>query len=105
MQLTPVWLLGHLSHLLPPAADQVFAGLFVANFAYFASQKLTQNIKDDIGDKSVFSYVPTDTTITATKLLSCCATRSAVAMQVNILADHSMFKATMDLMVLALNGS
>lgn len=57
VQLTPVWLLGHLSHVLPPAADHVFAGLFVVIFSVFAGQKLTQNIKDDIGDKSVFTCV------------------------------------------------
>eukprot|EP00892_Ulva_mutabilis_P011641 jgi/Ulvmu1/884/UM100_0039.1 len=53
---TPFWLMGHLTKLMPPTVDKVFAGVFIANFLYFASQKVTQNIKDDIGDKSVFTF-------------------------------------------------
>lgn len=43
---------------MPPLVDKGLAGLFIANFLFFASQKVTQNIKDDIGDKSVFTCAP-----------------------------------------------
>lgn len=75
VQVTPVWLLGHLTTLMPPAVDKVFAGLFVANFLFFASQKVTQNIKDDIGDKSVFTCAPPMISFVA---FQCCSFRSAM---------------------------
>lgn len=54
--ITPVWLLGHLSGLFSSQADSVAAGLFVAVFTVFAARKLSQEIKDDIGDGSVFLF-------------------------------------------------
>ena len=57
-QITPVWLLGHLSGALSGPADAVAAGMFVAVFAVFAARKTSQAVKDDIGDGSVFLCAP-----------------------------------------------
>jgi uncharacterized integral membrane protein len=54
VQITPVWLLSHLSGVLSPQMDSVAAGVFVAVFGIFAARKVSQPIKDDIGDGSVF---------------------------------------------------
>ena len=53
---------GHLSGLLPEVAEQVLLLAFVATSMVFAGRKYTQAIKDDIGDKSVFMYVPSGIT-------------------------------------------
>lgn len=45
---------GHLTGLLPEAAEQLLLAAFVGTSLLFAARKYTQPIKDDIGDKSVF---------------------------------------------------
>lgn len=57
LQITPVWLLGHLSGLFTPQVDTVAAGMFVTVFGVFAARKVSQAVKDDIGDGSVFLCV------------------------------------------------
>ena len=51
---TPTLLLGHLSGLMPGPLKDTLLAVFVVLTAVFASRKYTQEIKDDIGDKSVF---------------------------------------------------
>ena len=52
----PLLLLGHLSGLVPPAAEHGLAAAVAALLLVFAVGKYGQPIKDDIGDKSVFAY-------------------------------------------------
>jgi len=54
MQVTPLWMGGHLTGLLPRDAETVLAAAFTLIFTIFSARKFTQAIKDDIGDKSVF---------------------------------------------------
>jgi uncharacterized integral membrane protein len=58
VQITPVWLLGHLSGVFSAELESVAAGLFVAVFCVFAARKVNQAVKDDIGDGSVFLCAP-----------------------------------------------
>lgn len=53
----PVFLLGHLSGLLPETAERGFAVLASALLTVFAARKYTQPVKDDIGDGSVFNFM------------------------------------------------
>ncbi len=55
--LVPFLLLGHLTGLLPLAAEQVLLAIWAVLFAVFALRKVTQAIPPDIGDKSVFAYL------------------------------------------------
>ncbi|KAK9914886.1 hypothetical protein WJX75_001918 [Coccomyxa subellipsoidea] len=55
--LTPTLLLGHLSGILPESAERALLLAFVATTLLFAGRKYTQPIKDDIGDKSVFTFL------------------------------------------------
>ena len=48
---------GHLSGMLPESAERALLLAFVATTLLFAGRKYTQPIKDDIGDKSVFTWV------------------------------------------------
>jgi hypothetical protein len=48
---------GHLSGILPESAERALLLAFVATTLLFAGRKYTQPIKDDIGDKSVFTWV------------------------------------------------
>lgn len=52
----PTVLLGHLSGLMDDGAKLSLLGLWMALFVIFAGRKFTQPIKDDIGDKSVFTF-------------------------------------------------
>lgn len=52
----PLLLLGHLSGLLPEGVQEVMTGVTALVFAVFAGRKFTQQVKDDIGDKSVFEF-------------------------------------------------
>ncbi|NEP13454.1 MAG: DUF2301 domain-containing membrane protein [Symploca sp. SIO2C1] len=55
--LVPILLLGHLTGILPIAWEQVLLGIWAVLFTVFALRKLVQAIPDDIGDKSVFTYL------------------------------------------------
>lgn len=55
--LVPLLLLGHLSGYLPVAGERILLGSWAILFVVFALRKLVQRIPDDIGDKSVFTYL------------------------------------------------
>jgi len=55
--LVPALLLGHLTGILPLAAEQGLLVAWSALFLVFAARKAAQAIADDIGDKSVFAYL------------------------------------------------
>ncbi|XP_021828216.1 uncharacterized protein LOC110768691 [Prunus avium] len=52
----PITLLGHLSGLMDDGTKLSLLGLWMALFVIFSGRKFTQPIKDDIGDKSVFTF-------------------------------------------------
>ncbi|KAF5839535.1 hypothetical protein DUNSADRAFT_508 [Dunaliella salina] len=53
----PLLSLGHLTQLMPREGEQGLLATVLAIFAVFAARKYTQEIKDDIGDKSVFAFM------------------------------------------------
>jgi uncharacterized integral membrane protein len=55
--LVPILLLGHLGGFLPISVEKVLLGVWAAGFLVFALRKCFQAIPDDIGDKSVFTYL------------------------------------------------
>ncbi|NES24744.1 MAG: DUF2301 domain-containing membrane protein [Symploca sp. SIO3E6] len=55
--LVPILLLGHLTGILSVAWEQMMLGMWAFLFTVFALRKLVQAIPDDIGDKSVFTYL------------------------------------------------
>ncbi|GMH33077.1 hypothetical protein BSKO_00911 [Bryopsis sp. KO-2023] len=55
--LIPIIMLGHLYGIWPDENLHVMMGGFAALFALFAGRKYTQPVKDDIGDKSVFTFM------------------------------------------------
>ncbi|KZL49314.1 DUF2301 domain-containing membrane protein [Nodularia spumigena] len=57
--LVPVLLLGHLVGILPTHWEQVLLGVWAIFFLVFALRKAFQAIPPDIGDKSVFTYLKT----------------------------------------------
>lgn len=52
----PILLLGHLSGLMDDGTKLTLLALWMGLFVIFAGRKFTQPIKDDIGDKSVFTF-------------------------------------------------
>ncbi|OWM89816.1 uncharacterized protein LOC116200154 [Punica granatum] len=52
----PTVLLGHLTGLMDSGLKSLLLGSWMALFVIFAGRKFTQPIKDDIGDKSVFTF-------------------------------------------------
>ncbi|VFQ60877.1 unnamed protein product [Cuscuta campestris] len=52
----PSVLLGHLTGLMDDSAKITLLGVWAGLFVLFAGRKFTQPIKDDIGDKSVFTF-------------------------------------------------
>ncbi|KAJ0779978.1 hypothetical protein HanPI659440_Chr06g0232491 [Helianthus annuus] len=52
----PSVLLGHLSGLMDDGVKVGLLGAWMTLFVIFAARKFTQPIKDDIGDKSVFTF-------------------------------------------------
>ncbi|KAI3694125.1 hypothetical protein L1987_77086 [Smallanthus sonchifolius] len=52
----PCVLLGHLRGLMDDGLKVGLLGVWMALFVIFAARKFTQPIKDDIGDKSVFTF-------------------------------------------------
>jgi len=57
--IVPVLLLGHLVKILPTQAEQVLLATWAILFFVFALRKTVQAIPQDIGDKSVFTYLKT----------------------------------------------
>ncbi|MEH2349091.1 MAG: DUF2301 domain-containing membrane protein [Nostoc sp.] len=55
--IVPLLLLGHLVGILPVQGESVLLGIWATLFLVFALRKTVQAIPDDIGDKSVFSYL------------------------------------------------
>lgn len=55
----PLLLLGHLVGILPTPGEQVLLGIWATLFLVFALRKTFQAIPPDIGDKSVFTYLKT----------------------------------------------
>lgn len=85
MQVTPLWLLGHLTGLFPQEAESVLAAVFTSIFAVFAVRKYSQAIKDDIGDKSVFTCALLTCAAQLLRSLSCCMS-AALTLQCGHLA-------------------
>ena len=57
--IVPSLLLGHLTNLLPQAAEIILLAMWAGLFMVFAIRKAIQAIPPDIGDKSVFEYLAT----------------------------------------------
>ena len=55
--LVPFLLLGHLFNLIPPGAEKALLSIWAILFIIFAARKFWQEIPQDIGDKSVFTYL------------------------------------------------
>jgi uncharacterized integral membrane protein len=55
--LVPTLLLGHLFGILPMTVEQVLLGIWAGLFIIFALRKVIQPLVPDIGDKSVFTYL------------------------------------------------
>ena len=54
--LTPIMCLGHLTGLASGEAETFLVASWMFGFCVFAGRKYTQDVKDDIGDKSVFIF-------------------------------------------------
>ena len=54
--LTPIMCLGHLTGLASDEVETFFVASWLLGFLVFAGRKYTQAVKDDIGDKSVFTF-------------------------------------------------
>lgn len=59
--LVPLLLLGHLLSWLSPGVEQGLLVMWAIFFSIFAVRKVIQPIPPDIGDKSVFAYLKSDT--------------------------------------------
>ncbi len=57
--LVPVLLLGHLTNLLPQNIEASLLAIWAGLFLVFAIRKAIQAIPPDLGDKSVFEYLKT----------------------------------------------
>ncbi|MEP0917228.1 DUF2301 domain-containing membrane protein [Leptolyngbya sp. DQ-M1] len=57
--IVPLLLLGHLTGWLPTSWEQALLGGWAVLFVIFAMRKSIQSIPPDIGDKSVFEYLKT----------------------------------------------
>jgi len=55
--IVPILLLGHLLKILPTTVEQILLATWAILFLVFALRKLFQAIPQDIGDKSVFTYL------------------------------------------------
>ncbi|MGD1871858.1 MAG: DUF2301 domain-containing membrane protein [Mastigocoleus sp.] len=55
--IVPLLLLGHLTGILPISVERTLLGIWAVLFLLFAIRKAVQAIPDDIGDKSVFTYL------------------------------------------------
>ena len=54
--MTPIMCLGHLTGLASGEVETFFVATWMLGFLVFAGRKYTQAVKDDIGDKSVFTF-------------------------------------------------
>ena len=59
--LVPFLLLGHLINILPQNVEAILLSIWAGAFLVFAVRKAIQPIPPDIGDKSVFEYLETQT--------------------------------------------
>ena len=59
--LVPLLLLGHLINILPQNIEAILLAIWAGAFLVFAVRKAIQPIPPDIGDKSVFEYLETQT--------------------------------------------
>jgi len=57
--LVPLLLLGHLVRILSNSVEQILLGTWAILFLVFALRKVVQAVPPDIGDKSVFTYLKT----------------------------------------------
>jgi uncharacterized integral membrane protein len=57
--IVPLLLLGHLINALPQTAEAILLATWAGLFLIFAIRKVIQPIPPDIGDKSVFDYLAT----------------------------------------------
>jgi len=55
--LIPIAIVGHMSGLLSVYGEKILLGIWAVLLLMFAGRKLTQDLADDIGDKSVFDYL------------------------------------------------
>jgi uncharacterized integral membrane protein len=55
--LVPLLLLGHLFSIVPVAFEKILLAVWAGLFFIFVARKLIQPIPPDIGDKSVFTYL------------------------------------------------
>ncbi|MEC4811879.1 MAG: DUF2301 domain-containing membrane protein [Scytonema sp. PMC 1069.18] len=55
--IVPLLLLGHMVGVFPPQGEQILLGIWAMLFIVFALRKAVQAIPPDIGDKSVFEYL------------------------------------------------
>ncbi|MEB3215653.1 MAG: DUF2301 domain-containing membrane protein [Nostocales cyanobacterium 94392] len=61
--IVPLLLLGHMTKVLPAEIEQVLLAVWAVFFLVFAIRKAIQQIPPDIGDKSVFEYLKSQTKI------------------------------------------
>ena len=55
--LMPIAIVGHMVGIFSVPMEKLLLGIWAVLLLMFASRKLTQNLADDIGDKSVFDYL------------------------------------------------
>lgn len=54
--LVPILMLSHISGLITEDSQHTLMGVFAVLFAVFSASKFTQEVKDDIGDKTIFQF-------------------------------------------------
>jgi uncharacterized integral membrane protein len=64
--LVPLLLLGHLFSILPVSLEKILLALWAGLFLIFVARKVVQPIPPDIGDKSVFTYLEQQRSISST---------------------------------------
>lgn len=64
--LVPLLLLGHLFSILPISLEKILLALWAGLFLIFVARKVIQPIPPDIGDKSVFTYLEQQRSVSST---------------------------------------
>jgi uncharacterized integral membrane protein len=64
--LVPLLLLGHLFSILPVSLEKILLALWAGLFLIFVARKVIQPIPPDIGDKSVFTYLEQQRSVSST---------------------------------------
>jgi hypothetical protein len=67
------WAPGHLTGVVPADAERALLVAFTSLALVFAGRKYTQAVKDDIGDKSVFTCAPRSGAVSALLGAGCTA--------------------------------